>query len=265
MGGSESRFILGHYDSSRIAFDTKPSAFLHVKNGSKGTLAMAGTRNPKNRLQKIRLQPAKGGGAYIRFDRHPQPALRVTGSEEGNVELYNASDNTKGIWNIAFLKVKNGHEWKDVGEKPLDLWADNMKKVQKCRVVIQNNANGGFLTVNEKNEVVTVQLPIHQRMNAEDMNRLQDAVSEEYKLIWELEYVNSQWSSAEVGAAVFIPAAVATAGVATFAGPIFGTAAFFNCTGISALVVLPMVQAAGAKALNFLAFTVVAGMLKKLA
>jgi hypothetical protein len=183
MGNGESRYCL----------QGNSGLFLTCPEHTHGVEIELRGRNFSDNLQKFRIQP-HGGGCYIRFDKHPQPAIRVrhNTNQDGTqsvVELYNASTDDHGEWVLA-LASGNGLPDRE------GAWSEVVICNARTNTTLVDMGNGRLVARNIQNAT---------------NNNIEAAAR------WKLHYAGSAWSASEVTMAVLIPIGVAGAVVGAVA------------------------------------------------
>lgn len=238
MGGSESRFVMGLAKPYQAG---KPTECLMAASPEYGTKITMGKRDEENRHQKFRVQQTSRG-VYIRFDKHPQPCISCR-PDHDDVELYSAETNLGAEWTFSVLQIQLNGIW--VEPKETLKWdADHMSEVKRLRILCYNEAKKSFLTVDGSGDVKMLNIRFND--NGESLRDVTGLRN--WNLIWEVDYVCSQWSAGEVGLAVVGPTAVAgLLGVAVLAESVLVGAALFEAFGFLAI---PTMQFVGAGALS---------------
>lgn len=236
MGGSESRFVLGPWDET----NGEPQRCLMARSHSYGSKIVLGDRNVTDRYQKFRIQTTKNG-AYIRFDNHPQPGIRV--KEDKSVELYNASWDAAGEWAISFVAEWHSGVWARPSDKVTDLTADNMAKIGRVRIVVYNMKYDAYLACDSTGNVIVKNIG---PLSPENQEVMDCSFVHKHNIMWELNFTNSQWSATEVTIAFTGPAVVASLIIAWGAAPLAGPA-LFAAFGFAAV---PAIQIVGGAALS---------------
>jgi len=236
MGGSESRFVMGPWEDS----NREPQRCLMAKSHSYGSKIVLGDRNVSDRYQKFRIQTTDKG-AYIRFDNHPQPGIRV--KDDKSVELYNASWDAAGEWALSVVAEWRSGLWELPSDKAPSLKADDMKKIGRLRVVVYNMKYDAFLACDNSGNVIVKNIG---PLNPENEELKNGDFVRKHNILWELNYTNSQWSADEVTIAVTGPAEIAALIGAWAAAPLVGPA-LFAAFGFAAV---PVLQVIGGAALS---------------
>jgi len=215
MGGSESRFIIGHINPAG-----KVDSYLTVKERNYGSRIVLGPRNTDDRYQKIKLQVHRRV-IYIRFDNHPQPGLRAK-RDDNTVEMYNASWDEFGEWKMTMTQVKSGDSWRRPMPTDYNLDANNQEQIGKFRAAIFNPAKELYLAVDD-GKVVTK--AINTRMN----NHRDFFIREGFG--WEVEYITRAWTAEEVTTACIAPVTAPIFGLRTVQGAVASAVESITGTG----------------------------------
>jgi len=220
MGKSESRFIMGPVRSPN--FD-HPNGYMHPENHNYGAKIVIRKRNTSDRYEKFKVQETEHG-TYIRFDKHPQPGIRV--KKDHSVEMYNASWDKRGEWGIIVLGIQDPlGESRFTGTKNSIQWdAGHMKKTKRMRVMLYNKDTKEYLRTKSTNkgyELCTG--PFEGFKNEMSRESIRNYVCEN-GFVWEMEYVTNEMSAGEVATAVLLPAGA----VIGLAGGVLGMVAGFG-------------------------------------